>query len=121
MSVYFIDLEAFQDNDCCYVIKELCTINVNSIFKPWHCVVKLAPTEWSHLSEKARKTNWYLTNHRHQLYWCEGNSKGICAECIVDSIQPARDALFYVKDNIKGNKITLLQSLFPMLHQGQYL
>ena len=121
MATGFIDIEAFRDDNANYVIKELCIMDVCSMFEP--LVYVFRPNMlWRNLTDKAKTVNGFLIRHRHGLQWHEGNSY-FCTQCIGKDICDRfdiRNTMFYVKDQIDGQKFTTLHLLFPELNMTTY-
>ena len=74
MTTCFIDLEAFQDENGHYIIKELCFMDINNIFKPLFYVFK-STVSLTKLSKKVQMTNMYLSKYYHRLTKNEGNTR----------------------------------------------
>lgn len=119
MSVFFIDFEAYQDDDANYLIKELCIMNVNNILKPFYYMFPMCESMGS-FSKKTRGTNDYLRKWRHHLLWIDGDSKFDANEILKD-LQSFDNALFYVNDQINGEKIDTLKKNFPNLRLVNYI
>ena len=121
MATGFIDIEAFRDDNAHYVIKELCIMDVCSMFKPLLYVFK-PDILWKNLTDKSKTTNGFLIRHRHGLHWHEGDST-FCAPCIMKDIRDRFDiqnTMFYVKDQVNGQKFTQLHLHFPELRMTTY-
>ena len=113
-SVFFIDLEAFQHNCGCYIIKELCIMDVDDIFSPVYFMFQ--PTfPFDKLMAKARRTNNFLTCYRHGLTWKEGNAVFEPMKINLD-----KRALYYVKDQLDGVKLKTVKHCFPELRITNY-
>ena len=109
MSTYFIDFQGFY-NENTMIIKELCVIDANNIFNPYHQVFNLGISP-SILAEKTQFTNKYLSNYYHYLKWEEGTSL-FCPTCILNKFDDT-NALFFVLDKVDGIKINTLKNYFP--------
>lgn len=118
MSVFFIDFEAFQDNDANYLIKEMCIMNVNNILEPFYYMFVMSE-EIGSFSKSTQRTNDYLRRWRHHLLWNEG-------DCIFDAnkvlkeLQAIDNSLFYVNDELGGKKIYTVKKIFPNLRILNY-
>ena len=112
MSVFFIDIEAFQDDNADYLIKELCIMNVDNILQPFHYMFDMTESMGS-LSKRAQTTNEYLRLWRHHLRWIDGDSNFDPSRILNDLKSIPNDALFYVNDHVNGKKINTLNKYLP--------
>jgi hypothetical protein len=119
MPTYFIDFQGCYDEDG-LIIKELCIMDANELFKPLHEVYK--PTiKWNLLPEVTKTTNKYLTQFHHKLTWGEGTMY-FCPHCILQklNLNNLPNTTFYVLDTINGSKIKVLQRHFPSFRFVNY-
>jgi len=106
MTVFFIDFEAFHDNNANYLIKELCIMNVNNILQPYYYMFAMTES-MGILSRRSQNINEYLWLWRHHLRWIDGDCKFDPTQIVNDLQAVPNDALFYVNDQINEKKLLL--------------
>jgi len=114
MSTYFIDYQGFYIGKQ-QIIKELCIMNANDVFNPYHNVF-LSDIEFENLVKEDIKTNQYLTNSFHKLTWQEG-AVFFCPMCILKTFKVDFDhSTFYsFKD-----KMPTIKRYFPAMRLIAY-
>ena len=109
MSCYFIDVKGFLRNFIEIAIKELCIIDVNNIFKPFHQVYT-GNIDWQCLTFDVQLINEEITRRKLLLSWDEGLDY-FCPPCIAHMFDDTK--IFYVVEDEDDKKIQLLKIHFP--------
>ena len=122
MGPYFIDLEAFKHGRGKYRPVELCVLDVDQPLVPLYFT--FAPTKpWDDLSMAEQRTYEYETRELHHLTYYEGDSR-YCRRCVMHHVKRAfpywQNGIFYVMDQMNGEKVRYLKEEFPELNIVHY-